>query len=187
MKKHMIGSFMFAAFLLASLPAFSACHCKINPCHPCMTTYTTAGVVNYEKAKKRTNFGVIAKEKQLNEFEKLIKVSGLKPKVDKGEYTVLAPTNDAIKSMRPGMFEYLKKAENRDALVKFVKAHLVPCENTAQEICCEGNVVNENCCEFCVTTDCGWLKVGKARVIAPNIQTKTGTVHVIDRVIDPYA
>jgi uncharacterized surface protein with fasciclin (FAS1) repeats len=185
MKKSIIALGIFVSMLTASLPAFSAC--PISPCESCDTIYTTAGVVNYDKAQKRTNFGVIAKERQLNEFERLVKISGLKHKVDKGNYTVFAPTNDAIKNMGQGTVDYLKRPENRDELVRFVMAHMTEGANSGYCLCEQQAVTDLNCCQYEVQKCCNRLSVGNSCVIAPDIATKNGRVHVINRTLYPYS
>lgn len=185
MKKQFVIAAMAAMFTASALPALSVCPC--NPCESCAGIYTTAGVANYDKALNRTNYGVIKKESNLNDFEKLIKKAGLKEKIDKGNYTVFAPTNEAIKNMQPGRLDYLQKAENKDELVKFVMAHMATGKLRSECLCEQQKVVNLNCCEIQVEKCNNWMKIGDAQIIAPNISTKNGEVHIIDHVLEPYA
>ncbi|MDD3150070.1 MAG: fasciclin domain-containing protein [Candidatus Gastranaerophilales bacterium] len=194
MKRQIIIGVISAIFAAMTLPSFALCPCtsydpceQCDPCDPCSHMNTEAGIVNYTKSTKRTNFGVIAKEKQLNEFEKLIKVSGLKPKVDNGNYTVFAPTNDAIARMNQDTLAYLKRPENKDQLQQFVLMHMAPGNQNANCICEQQRLTNLNCCEYDVNKCGNWLRIGSSNIIAPNINTKNGKVHIIDTVFDPYS
>ncbi len=185
MNKQLFGFALSAIIAASTLPALAACPC--NPCESCQIIHKTAGTVNYDKSQKRTNFGVIKKERKLSKFEKLIKKAGLREKVDKGNYTVFAPTNEAFDRMDQGRLQCLEKKENKDQLVKFVLSHMTEGDMSAQCLCEQEQVTNLNCCDHCVTKCCDRLKIGNACIIAPNVNTETGTIHIIDNVLEPYS
>lgn len=191
MKKSLIAILTLTLVSIASVvPAFATCPCQqhviVAPCpacDPCGCIEKTAGIVNYAKDLNRTNFGVIKKERQFSDFEGLIKKAGLKAKVDKGNYTILAPTNTAIRNMDQSYLAALKQPENKDALVKFVMAHMISGDQSAACMCANGTITNLNCCTLAISKECNTLKVGCSNIIAPDILTRTGRVQAIDRVL----
>ncbi|WP_179223028.1 fasciclin domain-containing protein [Pontibacter ummariensis] len=101
--------------------------------------------------------------------------------------TILAPTNEAFENMDREQFDYLMDPQNRVALMKVVKAHILPSEvekyqfNTTQRLeTTEGEYVDVN-----VNPDLDIVSVGGATIVWPNVKASNGLIHVVDDVIVP--
>lgn len=188
MRNYVVGMIAFAMAFLVSLSAFAACPCKMAPTDcECLGFETTAGIIDMDKAAKRTNWETIKWDQDFSEFEKLIKKAGLKEKIKDGTYTVFLPTNDAIDSMNQACLDNLKKKENKDMLVKFILAHLAPCEKSSYCLCKATKVKMLNGCCLDVARQCNRLRVAKSCILLNDVNTETGKIHVINKVLYPYS
>jgi uncharacterized surface protein with fasciclin (FAS1) repeats len=102
-----------------------------------------------------------------------------------GPFTVFAPTDDAFAALPAGTVESLLKPENKHKLAAILKYHVVSGRIYANEALdaqsaatLQGEMVRVRLID-------GQLRVNDAKVIATDIDTSNGVVHVIDRVIMP--
>jgi uncharacterized surface protein with fasciclin (FAS1) repeats len=102
-----------------------------------------------------------------------------------GPFTVFAPTNEAFAKLPAGTVEDLLKPENKDKLVAVLTYHVVPGKVMSGDLAgkqlspmtVQGTTVDID------ATD--GVKVEGARVVAADIETENGVIHVIDTVILP--
>ncbi|NNE85961.1 MAG: fasciclin domain-containing protein [Alphaproteobacteria bacterium] len=102
-----------------------------------------------------------------------------------GPFTVFAPTNEAFAKLPAGTVEDLLKPENKDKLVAVLTYHVVPGKVMSSDLAgkelstatVQGSNVDID------ATD--GVKVDNATVIAADIETDNGVIHVIDTVILP--
>ncbi|MHC4089225.1 MAG: fasciclin domain-containing protein [Planctomycetota bacterium] len=102
-----------------------------------------------------------------------------------GPFTVFAPTDEAFAKLPGGTVENLLKPENRDALVTVLTYHVVPGKIMSADIAgkmTRVGTVQGN--ELTVDATNG-VKVDEATVIAADIETTNGVIHVIDTVVLP--
>lgn len=189
MRNYLVGMIAFAMAFLVSLTAFAACPC--SGCGPtdceCMGFEKTAGIIDMDKAAKRNNWETIKWDQDFSEFEKLVKKAGLKHKLIDERLTVFLPTNAAIDSMDQAYLDCLKKKENKDKLVRFVLAHLAPCDKSSFCICKKQKVKMQNGCCLKVDRCCNKLKVARSCILLNDVNTESGKIHVINRVLYPYS
>ncbi len=103
-----------------------------------------------------------------------------------GPYTVFAPTDEAFAKLPAGTVESLLKPENKDQLVAVLTYHVVPGKVMSSDIrnkqmkagTVQGSKLNIN-------TLNGGVKVDNATVVAADIETSNGVIHVIDTVVLP--
>ena len=100
-----------------------------------------------------------------------------------GPYTVFAPNNAAFAKLPEGTVETLLKPENKDQLVKILTYHVVPGKVMAADVKA-GKVKSAAGNELTIATE-GGVTVDKAKVIATDIKTSNGVIHVIDSVVLP--
>lgn len=129
-----------------------------------------------------------------------------------GPYTVFAPTDEAFAALPEGTVENLLKPENRGQLEAILGAHVVPGEYTSAEFetavlggeltelegpsirIMDGKVEMDTITtaditlekqgdSFYVTTEDGTNDI--ARVIAADIESSNGVIHVINQVLTP--
>ncbi|MDJ0684833.1 MAG: fasciclin domain-containing protein [Alphaproteobacteria bacterium] len=102
-----------------------------------------------------------------------------------GPFTVFAPNDDAFAKLPAGTVENLLKPENKDQLVAVLTYHVLPGKVMSGDIAgqtlspatVQGSTVDID------ATD--GVKVDNATVIAADIETSNGVIHVIDAVILP--
>ena len=111
----------------------------------------------------------------------------------KGPFTVFAPTDEAFAKLPAGTVENLLKPENKAQLVAILTYHVVEGEVMAADVVdLDGQAVaTVNGATFTVNvgddgavtlTDAAGNEVG---VVATDIQTSNGVIHVIDAVLMP--
>ena len=102
-----------------------------------------------------------------------------------GPFTVFAPTDDAFAALPEGTVENLLKPENKDQLVAVLTYHVVPGKIMSSDIAGEKTgVVSVEGSELSIDATNG-VKVDGAVVVAADIETTNGVIHVIDQVVLP--
>ncbi len=104
-----------------------------------------------------------------------------------GSYTIFAPTDEAFAKLPPRTLEQLLQPENRDLLRQVLSYHVVPSEIRGGELQ-SGQLETLVGSPLEVQVDAsGRIRVERARVVQPDIQSSNGVIHAIDRVILPPA
>jgi len=102
-----------------------------------------------------------------------------------GPYTVFAPTDEAFAKLPAGTVEDLLKPENKDQLVAVLTYHVVPGKIMAADIAgkrAEVTTVQGSMLDVDATFG---VMVDNAHVVAADIETSNGVIHVIDAVVLP--
>lgn len=102
-----------------------------------------------------------------------------------GPFTVFAPDDEAFAKLPAGTVENLLKPENIDTLVAVLTYHVVPGKIMAADIA--GKTADLETVQggtLAVDATSG-VMVNNATVIAADIETSNGVIHVIDTVVLP--
>lgn len=102
-----------------------------------------------------------------------------------GPFTVFAPTDEAFAKLPAGTVESLLKPENKEQLARILKFHVVSgrvYSDQAAKLDAAPTLAGANVA--IASTEHG-LTVGGAAVVAADIETSNGVVHVIDTVLLP--
>lgn len=102
-----------------------------------------------------------------------------------GPFTVFAPTDAAFAALPAGTVEDLLKPENRDTLVAVLTYHVVPGKVMSADLAgkeLEATTVQGSTVEIDARDG---VSVDAAKVVAADIETSNGVIHVIDSVILP--
>ncbi|MEH2087921.1 fasciclin domain-containing protein [Nostoc sp.] len=117
----------------------------------------------------------------------LLKTAGLADILQQpGPYTVFAPTNDAFAALPPATLEQLQQPENKEALVKILRYHVVPGAVTASQLSAgelttdEGRPVNIK-----IDSASSQVSVNNARVLQADVKASNGVIHAINQVLIP--
>lgn len=99
--------------------------------------------------------------------------------------TVFAPDDNAFNIIEKTVLGGMLKVENKDKLANILKNHVVSSSMTLDEITSldEIQVMNGNMVS--VNRRNSHVLLNDARIIQPDIQTKNGIIHSIDKVIMP--
>jgi len=101
-----------------------------------------------------------------------------------GPFTVFAPTDDAFAALPDGTIEAL--LEDTDALAAILTYHVVAGEVKAEQVVNLNSAQTLNGESVTITvTEEGDVMIDNAKVIATDIETTNGIIHVIDAVILP--
>lgn len=102
-----------------------------------------------------------------------------------GPFTVLAPTDEAFAKIDKHTLNDLLKPENRDTLVNILTYHVVPGRVLAKDAVGaeRAATVQGSKVEFQIAD--GRLQVNDVNVIATDIESSNGVIHVIDTVLMP--
>lgn len=101
-----------------------------------------------------------------------------------GPFTVFAPTDEAFAALPEGTVENLLKPENRDQLVAVLTYHVVPGKVMSTDLKDDMKAPTVQGSSVTIDLDNG-VTVDGANVVAADIETSNGVIHVIDAVILP--
>ena len=102
-----------------------------------------------------------------------------------GPYTVFAPTDEAFAKLPAGTVEDLLKPENKEQLVAVLTYHVVPGKIMSGDIAGKTAMVKTVQGGKLNVDATNGVKVDEATVIAADIETSNGVIHVIDTVVIP--
>merc|ERR1712092_2115 len=136
----------------------------------------------------KTIAGTAAATPALSTLLAAVKAAGLSETLSgEGDFTVFAPTNDAFAKLPEGTIPFLLKPENKDVLAGILLRHVLPNRIEAGQIPAGStNVKTVGGEEITVTAGEAGVSItssaGTANVIATDIQTSNGVVHLVDTV-----
>ena len=100
-----------------------------------------------------------------------------------GPFTVFAPTDAAFEALGDTVATLLEE-ENRDALVAVLTYHVVPGKVMAADLTDDAMVATVQGQDVTIDLDDG-PKINGVNIVATDIETTNGVIHVIDAVIVP--
>ena len=102
-----------------------------------------------------------------------------------GPFTVFAPTDDAFAKLPEGTVANLLKPENKDQLVSILTYHVVAGKVLASDVVKISSAKTVNGKSASVKASNAGVMIDGANVVATDIETSNGVIHVIDSVILP--
>jgi uncharacterized surface protein with fasciclin (FAS1) repeats len=119
-------------------------------------------------------------------FVRLAKQAGMMRTLrDKGNYTVLAPSDKAFSKLPKGMLDNLMKPANRDKLRKLVGAHVITGSYSTSKLKKMKAVQTFSGINLYVTSKKDSISIGGVRVSRANIICGNGVIHSVGSVIVP--
>jgi transforming growth factor-beta-induced protein len=138
-----------------------------------------------EDAKGPDVVDTAVKAGKFNTLVAAVKAAGLVETLKgEGPFTVFAPTDEAFAKLPAGTVENLLKPENKDKLVAILTYHVVPGKLLAKDVVAAGEVKTVNGKTAKISTE-GGAKIDGATIIATDVETSNGVIHIIDSVILP--
>jgi len=115
-----------------------------------------------------------------------VKAAGLVDTLkSKGPFTVFAPTDEAFAKLPEGTVANLLKPENKDQLVAILTYHVVSGNVMASDVVKVSSAKTVNGKAVTVKVSDAGVMIDNAKVVATDIETSNGVIHVIDSVILP--
>jgi len=102
-----------------------------------------------------------------------------------GPFTVFAPTDAAFAKLPAGTVESLLKPENLDQLVAILTYHVVPGKVMAKDVVKLTQASTVNGSDLSIKVMDEKVRINDATVIAADVVTSNGVIHVVDTVILP--
>lgn len=157
-----------------------------------LTTLTYAQEEKFFEMVDDTNEYTIVElaemDSRFSTFLTFLKASGLDTSVEYVEgYTIFLPTNQAFEDMKLGELSQLTNPENKIKLVEFVKHYIIPQKvlknqfNSSQVI----TVSEDKSIKINTELNGQHVAIGGANIIASDIESKNGIIHVIDQLVTP--
>ena len=149
-----------------------------------------------EKARKNSIAGLAMESKDLDTLVIALKAANLdKMMMEKGEYTVFAPTNHAFSKVKKKDLNALLNPDNKEMLTKVLQYHVVPGVMTsgaiADSIKANGgkySVKTSNCEELTFKMDGQQIEINdetniKAQIVQGNIKASNGIIQKVNKVL----
>jgi uncharacterized surface protein with fasciclin (FAS1) repeats len=102
-----------------------------------------------------------------------------------GPFTVFAPTDEAFAKLPEGTVAFLLKPENREQLIAVLTYHVVAGEVMAKDVVNLSEASTVNGADIAIKVMDGKVHINNATVIAADVATSNGVIHVIDTVLLP--
>ncbi|MBD0302441.1 MAG: S-layer homology domain-containing protein, partial [Tolypothrix sp. T3-bin4] len=117
----------------------------------------------------------------------LLKTAGLADILQQpGPYTVFAPTDEAFAALPAATLQQLQQPENREALIKILRYHVVPGAVTASQLSAgELKTYEERPVNIQIDRASNQVSVNNARVIQADVQASNGVIHAVNQVLVP--
>ncbi|MEH1936431.1 MAG: fasciclin domain-containing protein [Nostoc sp.] len=128
-----------------------------------------------------------ASSSSLTTLTSLLKTAGLADILQQpGPYTVFAPTDEAFAALPAATLQQLQQPENREALIKILRYHVVPGAVTASQLTNgELKTYEDRPVKIQIDRANNQVEVNNARVIQPDIKASNGVIHAINQVLIP--
>lgn len=98
------------------------------------------------------------------------------------DFTVFAPTDEALAALPPGTFKALVQPENRDLLASVLENHIVEGKVTSSDLSSK-QIRSMGGTSLAPVGGQGTLAIANARIIGPDIQAENGVIHAVDQLI----
>jgi uncharacterized surface protein with fasciclin (FAS1) repeats len=102
-----------------------------------------------------------------------------------GPFTVFAPTDEAFAKLPEGTVASLLEPQNRDQLVAILTYHVVPGKVMAKDVVNLSKATTVNGSDISISVMDGKVRINDATVVAADVATSNGVIHVVDTVILP--
>lgn len=148
--------------------------------------FALSSITPLNAASKDDIVGVASKSDDFTILVKALKAAGLVEALQgEGPLTVFAPTDEAFMRLPKGTLDNLLKPENKDQLINILTYHVVKGEVTGSQAVTlnKAKALNEQ--EIDIEFRNAALYLNDAKVVATDIKTTNGVIHVIDSVILP--
>ncbi|MHC5611426.1 MAG: fasciclin domain-containing protein [Nostoc sp.] len=128
-----------------------------------------------------------ASSSSLTTLTSLLKTSGLADILQQaGPYTVFAPTDEAFAALPAATLQQLQLPENREALIKILRYHVVPGAVTSSQFSPgELKTYEDRPVNIKIDRANNQIVVNNARVIQPDIKASNGIIHAVNQVLIP--
>ncbi|GAB4400015.1 MAG: fasciclin domain-containing protein [Microscillaceae bacterium] len=102
-----------------------------------------------------------------------------------GPFTVFAPLDEAFAALPAGTVESLVQPENKDQLTSILTYHVVAGKVMSGDLSDGMTATTVQGSDITITLADGKVMINDAEVVAADVETDNGVIHVINKVIMP--
>ncbi len=183
--RRMFQTKRMLTLLLTSAIGLSACSEKssvsVDPTLSAKTSDATGQLVDPVPLKNLVD--LVVEGEQFSTLETLVKSAELVEVLQNGEFTVLAPTDEAFAKLPAKVVNYL--LSNKEALRNVLLYHVVAGTAKAADVLASESLTAANGNSLAISLRDGKPFVNDSAIIATDILASNGVVHVIDTVLVP--
>ena len=154
------------------------------------TTSTSSPSSSYAGSEGKTIDQIVRTSPSFELFNALLRVAdsnangGFSASLASGDYTVFAPTDEALAAIPPATFKALVQPENRALLAQVLENHIVRGKVTSNDLAAK-EVKSMGGSAIMAQGGSGNLMIGNARILGSDIQASNGIIHAVDQVLLP--
>merc|ERR1711962_271451 len=188
LKTIIMNAYAFIILLLAAIATAAPGGCRGKRSPGWCNNKSSGGASSRGAPALKSIAGTAAATPALSTLLAAVKAAGLAPTLSgKGDFTVFAPTNDAFAKLPEGTIPTLLKPENKQQLADILLRHVLPTRIMAGDIprgTTKVKTVGGEEIEVINNSRGVSIKssAGTAKVIATDIMTSNGVVHLVDTV-----
>jgi uncharacterized surface protein with fasciclin (FAS1) repeats len=125
---------------------------------------------------------VILSDERFKILGMILQSIGLLDALKKGEFTIFAPTDEALAKLPQQILDAILKSQNLNQFTELLEYHVIPGKITTTELK-SGKIKTLEGDSVTIKTKKNQIKVGNATIIDSDIPASNGVIHVIDQIL----
>ncbi|MGL5132042.1 MAG: fasciclin domain-containing protein [Planktothrix sp.] len=125
---------------------------------------------------------VILSDERFKILGMILQSIGLLDALKKGEFTIFAPTDEALAKLPQQILDAILKSQNLNRFTELLEYHVIPGKVTTTELK-SGKIKTLEGDSVTIKTKKNQIKVGNATIIDSDIPASNGVIHVIDQIL----
>ncbi|HEY9865542.1 MAG TPA: fasciclin domain-containing protein [Candidatus Obscuribacterales bacterium] len=125
---------------------------------------------------------VILSDERFKILGMILESIGLLDALKKGEFTIFAPTDEALAKLPQQILDAILKSQNLNRFTELLEYHVIPGKVTTTELK-SGKIKTLEGDSVTIKTRKNQIKVGNATIIDSDISASNGVIHVIDQIL----
>lgn len=125
---------------------------------------------------------VILSDERFKILGMILQSIGLLDALKKGEFTIFAPTDEALAKLPQQILDAILKSQNLNRFTELLEYHVIPGKVTTTDFK-SGKIKTLEGDSVTIKTRKNQIKVGNATIIDSDIPASNGVIHVIDQIL----
>lgn len=125
---------------------------------------------------------VILSDERFKILGMILQSIGLLDALKKGEFTIFAPTDEALAKLPKQILDAILKSQNLNRFTELLEYHIIPGKITTTDLK-SGKLKTLEGDSVTIKTKKNQIKVGNATIIDSDIPASNGVIHVIDQIL----
>ena len=125
---------------------------------------------------------VILADERFKILGMILKSIGLLDALKQGDFTIFAPTDEALAKLPQQILDAILKSQNLNQFTELLQYHVIPGKITTTDLK-SGKIKTLEGDSVTIKTKKNQIKVGNATIIDSDIPASNGVIHVIDQIL----